>query len=89
MKEYLCNYICSIDKQEYPIYLSSDNNNADCLKIDYKDNSQNHSYINCELYDKISNQLIQKIPIQVSTNISNKDLLVGKTNIHFKSKGKQ
>ena len=67
--KYLCNFTCTIDGQKYPLYQKRDRTYNEYLETIYKDNLYNHSHVDFEFYDKVSNDLIQTIPLQVSTSI--------------------
>ena len=67
--KYLCNFTCTIDGQKYPLYQKRDRTYNEYIETIYKDNLYNHSHVDFEFYDKVSNNLIQTIPLQVSTSI--------------------
>ena len=64
--KYLCNFTCTIDGQKYPLYQKHYN---EYLETIYKDNLYDNSHVDFEFYDRVSNDLIQTIPLQVSTSI--------------------
>ena len=67
--KYLCNFTCTIDGQKYPLYQKRDRTYNEYIETIYNDNLYNHSHVDFEFYDKVSNNLIQTIPLQVSTSI--------------------
>ena len=67
--KYLCNFTCTIDGQKYPLYQKRDRTYNEYIETIYNDNLYNHSHVDFEFYDKVSNDLIQTIPLQVSTSI--------------------
>ena len=67
--KYLCNFTCTIDGQKYPLYQKRDRTYNEYIETIYKDNLYNNSHVDFEFYDKVSNDLIQTIPLQVSTSI--------------------
>lgn len=69
--KYLCNFVCVIDGKKYPLYqkVETDANYQEYLETIYKDNLYNNSHVDFEFYDRVSNNLIQAIPLQVSTSI--------------------
>ena len=71
--KYLCNFTCIIDGKKYPLYqkLETEANYQEYLETIYKDNLYIQGYVNFKFYDKVSNDLIQTIPLQVSTSIFN------------------
>ena len=69
--KYLCNFTCVIDEQKYPLYQKHDSNYDEYLETIYKDNLYDKQYVDFEFYDIVSNNLIQTIPLQVSTSIFN------------------
>ena len=69
--KYLCNFTCTIDGKKYPLYQNYDSKHNEYLETIYKDNLYIQGYVKFEFYDKVSNELIQTIPLQVSTNIFN------------------
>ena len=69
--KYLCNFTCTIDGQKYPLYQKRDRTYNEYIETIYKDNLYNNSHVDFEFYDKVSNELIQTIPLQVSTSVFN------------------
>ena len=69
--KYLCNFTCTIDGQKYPLYQKRDRTYNEYIETIYKDNLYNNSHVDFEFYDKVSNDLIQAIPLQISTSIFN------------------
>ena len=69
--KYLCNFTCTIDGQKYPLYQKLDAGYKEYLEIIYKDNLYDKQHVDFEFYDRVSNDLIQTIPLQVSTSIFN------------------
>lgn len=67
--KYLCNFTCTIDGQKYPLYQKRDRTYNEYIETIYKDNLYNKKHVDFEFYDKVSNDLIQTIPLQVSTSI--------------------
>ena len=67
--KYLCNFTCTIDGQKYPLYQKLDAGYNEYLETIYKDNLYDKLHVDFEFYDKVSNELIQTIPLQVSTSI--------------------
>ena len=67
--KYLCNFTCEIDGQKYPLYQKLDAGYNEYLETIYKDNLYDKSHVDFEFYDKVSNNLIQTIPLQVSTGM--------------------
>ena len=67
--KYLCNFTCTIDGQKYPLYQKHDSSYNMYLETIYKDNLYDKLHVDFEFYDKVSNNLIQTIPLQVSTSI--------------------
>ena len=67
--KYLCNFTCTIDGQKYPLYQKLDAGYNEYLETIYKDNLYNNRHVDFMFYDKVSNNLIQTIPLQVSTSI--------------------
>ena len=69
--KYLCNFTCTIDGQKYPLYQKHDSSYNMYLETIYKDNLYDKLHVDFEFYDRVSNYLIQTIPLQVSTSIFN------------------
>ena len=69
--KYLCNFTCIVDGQKYPLYQKHDSNYDEYLETIYKDNLYIQEHVDFEFYDRVSNDLIQTIPLQVSTSIFN------------------
>ena len=67
--KYLCSFTCTIGGQKYPLYQKLDAGYNEYLETIYKDNLYDKSHVDFEFYDKVSNNLIQTIPLQVSTSI--------------------
>ena len=67
--KYLCNFVCVVDGQKYPLYQKLDAGYNEYLETIYKDNLYDKLHVDFEFYDKVSNNLIQTIPLQVSTSI--------------------
>ena len=67
--KYLCNFTCVIDGQKYPLYqkVETDANYQEYLETIYKDNLYIQGSVKFELYDNFSGNLVQTIPIEVST----------------------
>lgn len=69
--KYLCNFVCVVDGQKYPLYQKHDSVYNMYLETIYKDNLYDKQHVDFKFYDRVSNDLIQTIPIQVSTSIFN------------------
>lgn len=69
--KYLCNFVCEIDGKKYPLYQKLDAGYNEYLETIYKDNLYIQGYVKFEFYDKVSNELVQTIPLEVSTSIFN------------------
>ena len=69
--KYLCNFTCVIDGQKYPLYQKRDSSYTEYLETIYKDNLYDKQHVDFEFYDRVSNDLIDSIPLQVSTSIFN------------------
>lgn len=69
--KYLCNFECVIDGQKYPLYQKHDSSYNEYLETTYKGNLYDKKHVDFEFYDRISNDLIDTIPLQVSTMIFN------------------
>ena len=69
--KYLCNFTCAIDGQKYPLYQKLDGGYNEYLETIYKDNLYDKLHVDFEFYDRVSNDLIQTIQLQVSTSIFN------------------
>ena len=69
--KYLCNFTCTIEGQKYPLYQKFDASYNEYLETIYKDNLYNQGYVKFEFYDKVSNNLIQTIPLEISTSVFN------------------
>lgn len=67
--KYLCNIECIIDGQKYPLYQKHDSNYNEYLEPSYKGNLYAKNHVDFEFYDRISNDLIDTIPLQVSTSV--------------------
>lgn len=68
--KYLCNFTCVIDGQKYPLYqkVETDANYQEYSETIYKGNLYIQGHVNFEFYDRVSDNLIQAIPLQVSTS---------------------
>ena len=69
--KYLCNFVCVVDGQKYPLYQKLDAGYNEYLETIYKDNLYDKLHVDFEFYDRVSNDLIDSIPLQVSTSIFN------------------
>ena len=63
-RKYYCNMCCVINNQKYPLYELM---NGKYLETIYKDNLYIQGSVKFELYDNFSGNLVQTIPIEVST----------------------
>lgn len=71
--KYLCNYVCNVSGKGYIVHPTLNSEYNECLEIEYLDNLHSHSYVSFEFYNKMSNQIFQRIPLEVSTTIFTKD----------------
>ena len=62
--KYLCNFVCEIDGQKYPLY---ELENGKYLQTIYKDNLYIQGSVKFKFYDNFSGNLVQTLPIEVST----------------------